>query len=74
MCVLEKIYKSLARRYFVFTQVNSNQGDVFDNPSDNEYDLDLSDDKEDREFSSEQSMDPSYGVFKDEADVSSDRY
>ncbi|KAF3557794.1 hypothetical protein F2Q69_00013664 [Brassica cretica] len=57
-----------------YKKVNSNPGDVFDNPSDNEYDLDLSDDKEDREFSSEQSMDPSYGVFKDEADVSSDRF
>ncbi|WZZ60974.1 hypothetical protein YC2023_061081 [Brassica napus] len=32
------------------TQVNSNHVDVFDNPSDDEYDLDLSDYKEDEEF------------------------
>ncbi|KAG5376445.1 hypothetical protein IGI04_041041 [Brassica rapa subsp. trilocularis] len=73
VCLREDLQKlSKAVQDFV-TQVNSNHN-VFDNPSDDEYDLDLCDYKEDEEFFSEQSTDPSYGVFEDEADVSSDRY
>ncbi|KAG5395444.1 hypothetical protein IGI04_017258 [Brassica rapa subsp. trilocularis] len=73
MCLREDIQKlSKAVQDFV-TQVTSNHVDVFDNPNDDEYDLDLAYNKEYEEFFSEQNIGPSYGVF-DEADIRGGQY